>query len=475
MRKIVTALLAAATCLTMSAQQRLTLQQAISQAQDSTYLAAMAEAGYQKEIWKYREFQSGLKPHLNLTLRPEYRNEAYDHEKTFVLPRDYDILSTVAELTLDQKITSLGGDLYVSSLGIWSEYFNDSFGSERLFGVSPLRIGYQHSLIGFNPHKWDMRIQEARATDAEKRYSYESYEIARRTASLYFNAVKALSLYQMYRDNAETSKLLYDIGEEKFNITFIRNDELATLKLQWMNASNMADVAEVKLQDALSMLCSFLRIPYDPELELIVPQNPERKLIDRDKVYELVRNNNPVYTGNTLKVLQSSREEEKARKEKGVQIGVDANIGLQHYATGLGPAITDQTVYSISGVTFSIPLVDQGSRKNRHNAAMYDLRAAEAQQAEDIRSLSAEVELAIRDFETYQRLLDGAQKAAELADETYKQANENYANGIADLNTFSIAQTKREDAHTNYLNVLEAYWNAYYSLSLLCVADILEI
>lgn len=62
----------------------------------------------------------------------------------------------------------------------------------------------------------------------------------------------------------------------------------------------------------------------------------------------------------------------------------------------------------------------------------------------------------------------------ELADEAYRQANENYANGIADINTFAIAQTRKENAYANYLNALCCCWDAYYRLSMLCGIDILS-
>ena len=44
---------------------------------------------------------------------------------------------------------------------------------------------------------------------------------------------------------------------------------------------------------------------------------------------------------------------------------------------------------------------------------------------------------------------------------------DNYANGICDINTYTLALTRRATAYTNYLTTLEEYWTTYYHLQTL--------
>ena len=64
-------------------------------------------------------------------------------------------------------------------------------------------------------------------------------------------------------------------------------------------------------------------------------------------------------------------------------------------------------------------------------------------------------------------MLDKTLTTARLADEVFNMTADNYANGICDMNTYTLALTRRAAAYTNYLTTLEAYWTTYYHLQTL--------
>ena len=41
---------------------------------------------------------------------------------------------------------------------------------------------------------------------------------------------------------------------------------------------------------------------------------------------------------------------------------------------------------------------------------------------------------------------------------------DNYANGLCDINTYSLAQSRRDNAYNQYLSALAVYWTTYYHL-----------
>lgn len=471
MRKAFAIIIALSCCLCLEAQQRLTLEQAIEMAQTGSYEAEISDADYQAGMWQFRSFLSTFKPHLEFNFNPNYVKEAYDVNDNYVRTRNYNMFSTFAEVRLNQKVSALGGDFYASTSGIWTENIKNA-DMARIFGTSPIRVGYQQQLLGFNPYKWDKKIEDARMKHVESRHDYEQWDIARKTAQLYLEALRTTSLYDMYKNNAETSEYLYRIGVEKFNLTSIRNDELSSLELQWNNALNSCSLAEVQMKNSLTELYSYVGME---DFALTMPANPGYMLLDREKVMSLVEENNPVYNQNTLMLLEARRKEDKAKKEVGVQASVDLNLGLQNYGANLGSAYGNQGLMSVSGVNLRIPIVDQKTAKYRYKAAQFEAQSTDAEVKENLRLLTVEVDNAVRDFENYQTLVKSTSTTMELADEAYRQANENYANGIADINTFAIAQNRKESAYANYLNALCCYWDAYYRLSMLCGTDILSI
>lgn len=472
MRKLAAAILLLTTALQASAQRGLTLGQAIEIARNNSNEAEISENSYMKGLAEFEHFESTFKPHLELNVNPNYVREAYEFKENFAHVRDYDRLSAMTELSFSQKVTPLGGDFYAASSGVWTEHFSDNETFPRLFGANPVRIGYQQQLLGYNPYKWERQVENARVKNVRSRHSREYWDIAGSTAGLYLDALRAREMYKMYLNNAETAEMLYRIGEQKYSIASIRNDELSSLKLQWMNSRNNCRLTETEMASAFNSLTSYLGLEEGEMPELSIPEMPSRIILDRQMIYDLVEENNPAYNKTELDILSARSREEKARRETGLQASMDVNIGLQNYAPEIRGAFGNQSFFSVSGIGLRIPIIDQKTARSKYKAAQFETRAVEAESREELRKLRVEVDAAIRDFENYQELIQEAESAMRLADEAYSQANDNYANGIADINTFAIAQDRKEKAWTNYLNILCRYWKAYYRLSSLCGSEI---
>lgn len=469
MRKVLAILTSALCCAASYAQGTLTLEQAVSIAMEQSFDAQTGEADYQSGLWVFESFSSSLKPHLEFNLNPNYLKETSDSKFNYLITREYDMLSAAAELRLSDRVSALGGDFYLSSYGLWTQYFRQMYDVPRLFAMTPLKVGYKQDLLGFNPYKWDIRIENTRMDYARDEHSFEMRKVALTAARLYLEALRTENLYKMHLNNANTSEVLFNIGREKFRIASIRNDELSSLELQWKNAVNRCSITETEMLRAHEELYSYLGIESERSLE--IPQPEFSGNVNADKVHELVNSNNPVFTRNALEVLKTMKEEERSRKEIGLQSSIDINLGVQNYSPAIMPTMSDASLFSVSGINITIPIIDQKTARDKHKAAQYKVEAANARSMEEQRSLMVEVNCTIRDFEQYRQLLQQAADVVILADEAYRQANDNYANGIADINSFAIAQTRREAAYENYYNILTCCWVSYYKLSMLCGCD----
>ena len=65
---------------------------------------------------------------------------------------------------------------------------------------------------------------------------------------------------------------------------------------------------------------------------------------------------------------------------------------------------------------------------------------------------------------SHQQLLSHTEEAVSLADDVFELTAENYANGLCDINTYSLAQSRRDNAYNQHLSALAGYWTTYYHL-----------
>ena len=131
-------------------QVSLTLDEVIRLAQDSAITAFQSQYEYQSRQASYEAFEALRKPQLSLKVVPNYSRIVSDPTRDYVYLRNYDIFSTSAHLRLSQKVLSFGGEAYVGTQAIWSEYFRkEASGYPRQFVASPLLVGYSHDLLGW--------------------------------------------------------------------------------------------------------------------------------------------------------------------------------------------------------------------------------------------------------------------------------------------------------------------------------------
>ena len=125
------------------------LEQVIKMAQDSAITAFQSRYEYDYHQARYAEFEALRKPQLNLEVTPNYQRVISDPSRNYVYLRNYDRLSTAAQMRLSQKMLDWGGEAYVGTQALWSEYFaNDKNDYPRDFVATPIILGYRQSLLG---------------------------------------------------------------------------------------------------------------------------------------------------------------------------------------------------------------------------------------------------------------------------------------------------------------------------------------
>lgn len=152
----------------------LNLPQAIRLANDSSIEAFRSQNLYLSKFWEYRNYRARRLPSLTLNMVPMQYNR--DIVKRYVSDLDRDVYRTqqslysYGNLSVTQNLDWTGGTFYIDSeIG-----FFRNFGqiTTNQFSTVPIRVGYSQSLVGYNPFKWERRIEPVKFELAQKELIY---------------------------------------------------------------------------------------------------------------------------------------------------------------------------------------------------------------------------------------------------------------------------------------------------------------
>jgi outer membrane protein TolC len=451
-------------------QVPLTLDEVIRQAQDSAITAFQSQYDFQSRQASYQAFEALRKPQLTLRVVPNYTRFVSDPTRDYVYLRNYDIFSTSAQLKLSQKVLPFGGEAYAASQIIWSEFFrNEATGYPRQFVTSPLLVGYNNPLVGFNSHKWEKKVEDQQLKAARERHQYNLRCIAEEAATRYFRLVREQLMLQIRTYELQLSDTLLAITRQKALIAVVPLAELHSMEVQQQNAATLLEVARRDEETARTELASLLRLkPLPADLPLLpIPDTPQPSGLTPEDVAMLVRSNSPAYQQQLAELIQARHQEDKARKERGVNVGLDINLGMQQVNASLGNAFKDQRLYALGAVQLTIPIMDHGAAKKRHDAASSWVEREEWALKEIERRLCEDAAVTFQKLESSRIRITSTLKTTNLAEEVFNETAENYAHGLCDINTFSLSANRWATAYTNYLTALEEFWCAYYHLQTL--------
>lgn len=447
-----------------------TLDEVIRLSQDSAITAFQSQQEYLSHQRSYEAFEALRKPQLSLKVVPNYSRIVSDPSRDYVYLRNFDIFSTSAQLRLSQKVLPFGGEAYVGTQAIWSEFFReDASGHPRQFVASPLLVGYSHTLLGYNPFRWEKLVEDQRLKAARRQHEYNLRCIAEEAAVRYIRLACQQRMVQLRQEEQSLNDTLLAIAREKATIAIVTLQELHAMELQRQNSSNLLAAArkeELKVRTELASLLRAKEIPDDLPL-LAIPDMPPPVRYTLDEVVMLAKGNSPAYQRQLAELTDARHQAEKAYKERGINVGVDINLGFQQVNSTFGSAYKNQQLYALGAVQVTIPLMDHGAAKKRHAAAMAWRERQELTLQETERLLAEDAIVTLQNLQASRKMLESTEQTIKLAETMYNETVENYANGLCDINTFTLGQNRWVTAYTNYLTALEEFWTNHYHLQTL--------
>lgn len=459
--------------LQLRGQRKLSLNEAIRIATDSSLAAFKAKNIYLADYWEYRTYLASLKPSLTLNSTVLDYNRAltkrYNSITNIDEYREQQSLYTDANASVTQNLPFSGGTVFLSSEVSRIQGLGDN--SYTQFNAVPLKIGLRQPIMGYNQFRWKRKIEPLKYEKAKKDYIKSTEFISLQMVDYFFDLLMAKSRVMMANANTANADTLYNIGLKRFEIASLSQSEILTLKVDVLNARNKLAEANKVFKNATYYFYSYARLPENAAMELQVPEQLPVCNVQFDKVLNDALTNNPEVLGYQQQLLESESNLERTRRESRLNASLNASFGLNQQSPRLVDAYNNPMDQQQASVGISIPIIDWGQRKGRYNIAQknYEVTQLTVEQAKvDFRQ---QVMMAVTNYTMQTDVVKSALETRDVAKQAYETTKYRFLIGKADVNSLSLALERQDNANLNYLEALRAYWKYYYTIRWLTLVD----
>ncbi len=460
-----------------SFRSRLSLDEAIAIAHQSSPSAQMAELSCMSQYWSYRSYKAELLPAINLN------GEVGNYNRSSVDVRDAETgeinyvsnntLYNDLSLSIDQQIALTGGTISVNTSISRLDQFD--YGNE-IYNTVPINISYAQPLRSFNSLKWQKKTAPLEYEQAKRNYLETMETITVNITSYFFAVLQAQTTLQNSIKSNEDTERMYRIAKERFSIGTLTKSELLQLELSLLNSEIEIKNNRIDLEVAMFNLKLYMGIGNSTIVELVPPSSIPNITLDYRFVLDRALRNSSHEIEQELNQINADMSVAEAKGNRGIQLEFSANLGLSQTSYDFPGAYQNPLDQEIVGLSLSVPIFDWGMSRGkiRMAEAERDVIATEIEQ-ERIQ-FNQDIYIEVMEFNNQIEQCAASQKAMEIASERYdimlrRFENENGSVSVTDLNT---ALSEMDSANTSYVSQLQTYWSSYYNIQQMSLYDYIQ-
>ncbi|MDP2888804.1 MAG: TolC family protein, partial [Bacteroidota bacterium] len=414
---------------------------------------------YLASYWEFRYYKADKLPSLTLTATPldfnHYRKREYNfqtNEEEYVL-RDY--FNSDMSMQLNQKIGLTGGSLFLSSeLGMVQ---NLGGNKNTSYQATPVSIGYQQSLNGYNALKWQSKIEPVKYEKAKKEFVQSQETLAMKSTAMFFDLVEAQIQLKIAENNQSNADTLYKIGKGRFQVGTVTQDELLNLELNQLNATQSLNKAKLEVERSQSGLNSYLMMDKQTRINCIVPSEIPALQIRADDALDMALKNNPDILDQEQQMIEQNRDVARAKSETGLSTSLFAVYGLNQSAENFDMVYDEPDQSQRLRIGLSIPLVDWGRRKGRLMMAESNREVVNARVRQSRIDFEQNIFQSVMEFNLQAEQVRNAAKADTVAQKGYEVTFQRFLIGKVDVIKLNMARNDRESARREYINAVKTY------------------
>lgn len=447
-------------------EHKLYLENAIHMANDSSIRAFQLKKQFLYSFWEYKNYRAQRLPALSLDLVPIQYNQDIVQRYVSELNRDeyrtQQSLYSYGNLSLTQNVDFTGGTFYIESA--LSFFRNIGQSSTDQFSTVPIRLGYSQSLIGYNPFKWEKKIEPLKFKLAKKELVYNLEDIAITVTSLFFDLALAKCDYEQSKRSLEICKKLYNEGIIKRKHSAVTDTELLSLEIAVLDAKNACTLSENAKRKAVLSLSSFLKISLDNNFDIVIPDSIPIGLILKDMALSLTRSNHPVYYEQKKKILEVQKDVDKARKERFGNTKIDLSVGFNQISDNFYSAYNHPLQQNTVSVGVSIPIVDWGIKKGNYKMALNNQKIVEYTAEQEIIAVEQNIMSLVDDYNAQVQVWQTSRKSVDLAVKITEETILRFNVGKDKISVIQDCLMKEHEVKINFIKALSACWLSFYKI-----------
>ncbi len=441
--------------------EQLSLEEFLKMVTQQNIAAQQAQLDIKQADWNYKLYRAGLKP--NLTASANFPNFA----RTFseIIQPDGTIQfqpirnnNSRIGLSLVQNIPQTGGTVFLNS-GL--QRFDDFENKSKLYNGNPIQVGLYQPLFGFNSMKWDKKLEPIKQAEAQKKFNVDLLAIQTTATTLFFDLLVADQEAEIAKNNEENNQQLFEIAEERLSLGRISKGDLKQLQLELISAQQSRRRAEQAVFYASAAIYDFLGHNYNEEtIQPVFPEELSKDVIDPTTALQKALTNHHDPISQQRMLLEVNRDLEKAKRETGLQVDINASFGLVRSSKKVSEIYSDPQQEQFAQLQLTVPILDWGARKAQVGIARAQRDFTERSVAQQkrtfettVRQTAEEVNFLIQDLE----LTESIQK---IALERFEIAKESYVLGSISITELTLAQREKDQAQRQYTRTVREYWEA---------------
>ncbi len=449
----------------------LTLEECIDIAQEQSPVAISARHALISSKWQYQSYRADLLPSLSISgdapnynkgLSLEFADGVYDY---------FDVRQSdaAAQVSVNQNLLLTGGTLSLSTgitkLGIFKD--EDRYRWQS----TPLVVGLQQPILGFNNLKWRQRLEPLEYEIAQKEYVQQMEGLAVMVSDRFFDVMLARINMENARFNVARNDSIYQISQGRYNVGSIAENDLLQSELALRNAEADLTRARLEYDRNVNDLKIILGYSTDTKLELNPPEELPELDVSIPRAKQLAMRNNSEALNYRLDELEADRNYAQAKSESGFSATLNANFGLNQTSEDFSDLYESPANQQFITVGFEVPIFNWGKQQAQVNAARNQQQEVDNDIQFQRRQFNQQVDYTVSQFLQLKDQVLLAAQSDTIAQRRYQVAQNRYLIGKIDITNLFIAQNEKDAARQEYIRALRDFWTGWYELRQLTLYD----
>lgn len=455
--------------------RKMTLEQAIEIAHSRSPQVQMAQLNFMAQYWHFRSYKARFLPSLNL------HGNLGNYNRSLVDVRDPETgrisyvanntLSNDLSIAINQNIPLTGGTVSLNTSLNRLDQFD--YGTQ-IYNSNPLTIHYTQPLRSFNELKWKKKTEPLRYEKEKKVYLESIENITLETTSQFFSVLSAQTSHQKNVENLNDTRKMYDIALKRSEIGTVNKSELLQLELALMNAELTVSNSRTNLEIALFNFKTYLGISESTSFKLLPPMIAPDVIMEYDFVLSKALQNSSQNLSLQLKEIESQQGVAEAKAVRGIQVELQANLGLSQTGNSFNEAYRFLKDQEIVGLSLTMPIYDWGMSRGKVKMAEAKARLTRTENEQDAIKFQQDIRIKVIQFNQQARQCDISTKALTIAQQRYDITKDRFLNGSITVTDLNTAQKELDEASDQYISQLSTFWSAYFELRKLSLYDFIQ-